>query len=466
MKLPEVRIFTEAGPSIGFGHLTRCTALYDAFASAGCDCLLVVNGEAPEHIIGERSVTIVDWIDEATGIGRATENSIVVIDSYIATLTVYAHLTRSAAVGVFIDDTARLPYPAGLVVNGNPAAAKLDWPAEMQATLLAGVSYQLLRPAFTTAHARQIREKVERVLVVSGGTDTARLGPTLGEFAAAAFPDAAIDVVTSPRTAEEMRDSMLAADVALSAAGQTLYELAATGTPAVAVSTADNQISQVKAFESASALLYAGSADGEGWRAHLAMLLANVSSPQTRERLSSSGRMLVDGIGSQRVVRRVLGEVLFQGIDLRPATRDDSDGLLRLANDPAVRSASFSTGTIEPAEHLQWLERRLRDSNTLLLVGAVGGMVGAQVRFDIDSDDSTVSISLDESLRGKGLSLPVLIRGIEKLEKAHPGIRTIHAQVKPGNLASRRLFEDAGFALVQSTDEDERSVTYVLRLNR
>lgn len=465
MKLPEVRIFTEAGPSIGFGHLSRCTALHDAFTAAGCDCTIFVKGSAPEHIVGERSVAIVDWIDETVGIGDVSENSIVVIDSYIATLPVYERLSGRAAVGVFIDDTARLPYPPGFVVNGNPRASSLDWPAGMQATLLAGVSYQLLRPEFAAAFTRQIREKVERVLVVSGGTDTAGLGPALGAVAGSAFPDAAIDRVTSPRSAEEMRDSMLAADFSLSAAGQTLYELAATGTPTVAVSTADNQVSQAKALESAGAILYAGGANGEDWRAHLATLLASIGSPHMRERLSVSSRALIDGKGSERVSRRVLGEALAHGIVLRPATRDDSDGLLRLANDPIVRAASFSTGTIEPAEHLQWLERRLCDSNTLLLVGVVGGMIGAQIRFDIDSDDSIVSISLDESRRGKGLSLPLLERGIAKLEEAHPGIRTVHAHVKPANLASRRLFEDAGFALVQPKDEDEGSLTYLLRLN-
>ncbi len=45
-----------------------------------------------------------------------------------------------------------------------------------------------------------------------------------------------------------MRDVMLSSDVAISAGGQTLYELARTGTPTVAVSVADNQKKNVEAM--------------------------------------------------------------------------------------------------------------------------------------------------------------------------------------------------------------------------
>ncbi|MBN2839422.1 MAG: hypothetical protein JXP37_00485 [Coriobacteriia bacterium] len=303
------RILTEAGPSIGLGHLARCVALYDALEALGCTCELVVAGEAPVHVVGERCVRITEWRTPAAATEALAGADIAVVDSYLAPPEVYAVVAEMAEAAAYLDDTARLAYPRGFVVNGNPQAGALAWPDDMEAVPLLGVGYQLLRSEFADIAPRTLRAEVQRVLVVSGGTDAAGAREAFAAAAHGAYTDAEIDVVVTPRTAAELRDAMLVADVAVSAAGQTLYELAATGTPTVAVTVAENQVAQARAFERAGAVVLAGAWGEPGTIEAVVGALAGLADPVRRAAYSAAARALVDGGGAERVATRLVGEV-------------------------------------------------------------------------------------------------------------------------------------------------------------
>ena len=103
---------------------------------------------------------------------------------------------------------------------------------------------------------------------------------------------------------------MLQADLAVSAAGQTLYELAHVGCPVVAVRMAENQEGQMRAFAAAGTLLPGGSvekdADFSGVRATVGRLLAD---PAARAAMSAAGRRMVDGGGARRVAEAISQEI-------------------------------------------------------------------------------------------------------------------------------------------------------------
>lgn len=303
---PTVRLFTEAGHTVGLGHLTRCGALYDALEMLGCTCELVVTGAAAPHVVDGRRVRIEDWRSPSGFEHLAAGADIAVIDSYRADLRLYEQAAATIPVCVYLDDTARLAYPAGFVVNGNPGAASLAWPVAMQARPLLGVAYQLLRSEFAGSRAHKTRPVIGRILVLSGGTDAVGVLTDLEALAIRCFPDAEIDVVSGPRSAEEMRDSMLGADVALTAAGQTLYELAAAGTPAVVVTVADNQEAQALALADAGAIALAGPWSEARSMLEMERLLEELQTCDIRDEMSATARRLIDGHGPRRVARTVL----------------------------------------------------------------------------------------------------------------------------------------------------------------
>ena len=101
---------------------------------------------------------------------------------------------------------------------------------------------------------------------------------------------------------------MLRADLVLCGGGQTTYELAATGTPAVAIRLAANQTQNLAGLNSAQALVWAGDAqDADLETKAKRALVALAGDPARRAALSQRGRALVDGHGSARVARAILG---------------------------------------------------------------------------------------------------------------------------------------------------------------
>jgi spore coat polysaccharide biosynthesis predicted glycosyltransferase SpsG len=109
------------------------------------------------------------------------------------------------------------------------------------------------------------------------------------------------------RDPPDVRGLMLGADVALCAGGQTTYELAATGTPAIAVQVAANQAGNLRGLEAAGALVWAGSVeDADLGDRVMAALAALAGDGARRAAMSRAGRALVDGKGIERVAEALL----------------------------------------------------------------------------------------------------------------------------------------------------------------
>ena len=140
-------------------------------------------------------------------------------------------------------------------------------------------------------------------------------------------------------------------------------------------------------------------------------------------------------------------------ISLRPAAACDEALLLRWANDPQVRSSSFSQDLIAPSDHHNWFCEGLSDPKRLLLIAtAVDGCPIGQIRFDLQSlpaengsAEAVVDLSLDRCSRGFGLSVYLVRLGLQVLEQSWgPGIEVI-AEVVSTNRASNACFSRAGF---------------------
>jgi RimJ/RimL family protein N-acetyltransferase len=157
--------------------------------------------------------------------------------------------------------------------------------------------------------------------------------------------------------------------------------------------------------------------------------------------MSTRGRELVDGLGAERVVMRLLATELH----LRPVRRDDCELLWEWANDPGARAVSFQQDPIPWDTHLRWFEGKLSSATARIYVALIGGTIPlGQVRFEIDGLSATVSASLDAGLRGRGYGSAVIWTGCTELFKT-THVERIDAYVRPENRASLRAFTRAGF---------------------
>ena len=438
---PEVVILTEAGAGIGFGHLGRCAAIYDALDDAGAAPRLVVQGlpALPDALIEGRRAMCDDWLEHPkTAVAGAT---IAVVDSYEAPMRVYDAVQSAVRTALWVDDEVRLDYPVGIVLNSGMTAETMPYARRPGSLYLLGPSYHPLRSAFRYL-PRHDTGRLERVLVVFGGSDIRGLGPpAAASLAAAGVPQ--VDLVCGDRTAAEMAEAMMHADLAVGSTGQTLYELAAAGLPTVGVVVVDNKRKNAEGWARTGFLALAGDWDAPCIAERVVAEVARLSDRDARAEAAAAGRAMVDGFGASRIAARCLASAKVAAMNLASATAADSDAVLDLANDPVVRGASFSSEPISREDHERWFAARLADPNTMLLLARDDQGVVGQVRFDIAGLWATVGIALADRVRLNGLGLPLLESGLLQLYEQHPEILAVVAFVRPSNPASLTVFATA-----------------------
>lgn len=131
-------------------------------------------------------------------------------------------------------------------------------------------------------------------------------------------------------------------------------------------------------------------------------------------------------------------------IGLRSASAADSDSLLRWRNDRSSVDYSRSQQTVTADEHERWLASTLEDPGVELFIIESHGTAVGMLRVDVRDAEGLVSIAVDPARRGHGLGRAAL--GLLTARTAE-GVRCdrLLAEVHCDNIASRSIFEEAGF---------------------
>lgn len=326
----------DAGPDIGLGHLQRSLSLASALHQFGATCIFLTNRVPAVQNRVKAFGFEADGIEALEPGGAENLKSTlrkviqhrcdaVVVDSYDVDADYLGQVRATGLFVVAIDDLARHPFPCQLVVNGGVHASQLPYCSSSGDTrFLLGPRYALLLPEFCDTPHRAVQKTATNVLVTLGGADPHNLMPMLlnllddlpGKFTVTAIVGPFFNncskvqamakdcrrSVLLVRSPDSIRDLMLKADLAISAGGQTLYELAAAGTPTVAIQVADNQAPSVRALV-AKGTVCMGGCVGE------AQLLDRVmegverllGDSEARVRMIAAGQQLLDGQGANRI---------------------------------------------------------------------------------------------------------------------------------------------------------------------
>ena len=347
----------DGNSQIGSGHIMRCLSIADAGQrDAGQDSLFVLAGDEFKEIIENRGfrceILQGDYRKMEPETGKMEElirryaPSALVVDSYYVTSSYLEALKdcmeREKGRLVYVDDVMAFAYPCHVLINYNiygPGQRGVyeELYREAKAAvpeLLLGTVYVPLREEFQGLTARPVRQRAEDILISTGGADTEHIGLSLvrylretkglpegerfdgfrfhvvigamnrdlEEIKKAAAGDERIVLHVQVR---DMEGLMSRCDVALSAAGSTLYELCAAQTPAVTYILADNQVPGAEGFEQYRVLPCAGDVRHMGERETAERLLEAVvklaGDHGRREETAARQRMLVDGKGAGRI---------------------------------------------------------------------------------------------------------------------------------------------------------------------
>jgi UDP-2,4-diacetamido-2,4,6-trideoxy-beta-L-altropyranose hydrolase len=342
-----VAVRADASRTLGSGHVMRCLTLAEVLRARGATVQFICrpdHGHLGARITGQGFG--LHWLPD-TAIWHADADAqhtlaalgpngcdVLLVDHYALGAAWQATLRPACRRLVAIDDLADRPHAADLLLDQNLGRQPGDYAALLPAaaTRLIGPAFALLRPEFAAARAaslaRRAGGRLQHLLVSMGGADpqqaTLRVLQALRHCTLPA--DAHLTVVlgaaadTRPAIAEllptlpwparlcvdvaDMAPLLVAADLAIGAAGGSAWERCCLGLPTALLVLADNQRPGTRALVAAGAALdLGGVAD---LPATLPAALQQAADPAMLQRLSAAAAAVTDGLGAQRVADAVL----------------------------------------------------------------------------------------------------------------------------------------------------------------
>ena len=335
--------------SIGSGHVMRCLSIADAAKRAGERCVFVTSGEEFLSVIFSHGHECIVLNTKYTDMNAELNSflpiiykcnpSMLFVDSYFVTdfylQRLWESMKKCNGKLVYIDDVLAFPYPCDALINYNIfgpdkkeeyhslyGKEKIPTPK-----LFLGTLYAPLREEFQNLPDRIIKRQAQNILISTGGADfehlTIELIKEVKKCRSLYTFHFIIGAVNQDKemiheisgdvphiilydNVTQMAKLMSCCDLAISAAGSTLYELCATQTPTITYILADNQIPGAEGFskhhilESAGDIRDLGSANLSRLLVERAVGLAN--DYERRIRISSRMKTVVDGNGADNLL--------------------------------------------------------------------------------------------------------------------------------------------------------------------
>ena len=264
----------DASSSIGVGHVMRSLSLGEALIDEGFGVELVSFELAPslQSLATSCGIEVV----EPSCAPRSSEDAqfvldrnadIVVVDGYEFSREFFAVLEASSTPFAVIDDNAETNAQSpSAVINQNPhASASMYAHLQGEPKMLLGLQYAMVRKEVREVAAMNLPSREGEVFVAIGGADF--LGLTAPIVEALAETGLQIRVAVGHANTQrahiqkladqlgnvtliEQQDyvsSLARAHVAVLAAGSSLWEACAVGTPSIGLVVADNQFASANA---------------------------------------------------------------------------------------------------------------------------------------------------------------------------------------------------------------------------
>ena len=325
--------YTHASAEVGYGHLNRCLILADAMRAEGRTVqLIVIGGDAVRAFCQGRDYVI---ISEAPAEVFPCAK-LCIVDRYEYADGGYNSIRETIDLIVIFDDHKHIvPASVSGVINANLEESSSPYPWGVKQFL--GAQYIMLRPEFSqqthpaerlhifictgaSDPENQMDRYLQSVISVTADPIYAVFGPsyewreTIEKWQA--HPQ--VEVLIAPGNIAQIMQS---SKYALTGGGSMIYELAASGTPAISLALADNQIGITEALGEANRGIGLGDfkeVTDEALKA--ALIKMEQSHAAFREKLHG----WVDGSGAKRLAQSILNwsDLRHEGRE-SPFSRDE-----------------------------------------------------------------------------------------------------------------------------------------------
>jgi len=350
-------IRADGNAKTGAGHLMRCLTIAEA-CPLNTEVQFFCGDEASAELVRSRGFAVevfaggfadparelADWRrhfpergenrDKDHAPNDAQKVLTILVDSYEAT-DEYLRTLRTFGRVFLLDDLQNHAFPVDGVINYNVFADEKRYHElypDSNITFCLGARYIPLRQQFLNREY-EIKPEAHRILITTGGGDADNIAGQIAARLLAVMPDAGTELhivagrfnphygelcrmaqehprVQIHHDVQDMASLMCSCDLAITAGGSTVYELAALGVPFVCFSYAENQELLTEYIGRESIADYAGAwhRDAEQTLENIAQQTGELAADaELRKQFSQREKTMVDGRGAERLAQVLCG---------------------------------------------------------------------------------------------------------------------------------------------------------------
>lgn len=326
----------DAYGEIGLGHVKRCLAMAQALRVEGTDCAFLCFDDPAARDALEPHDFPVEWLTGKVNEGGdrtetlttasrlAKPGAVIVVDSYNADERYLGTLKDAGLRTIYCEDFCRTDWQIDGIVNGLVGAEDLPYLAPLK--LLGPSHLPLARDYWSPPASRDPNRPAHNILITMGGIDhynlSVRLLHILDQIDGSIRPHVVIgpyfeNIDEIEVAASECRHEvvlhrkpltlapvMANCDMAISAGGFSLYELAVMGVATLGVWLWENQRRNVEELGRRGAIAPLAFSDDADWDTRLYGGVRNlIEDGGGRARMVRVAQSLVDGQGALRIAR-------------------------------------------------------------------------------------------------------------------------------------------------------------------
>lgn len=356
-----IAIRTDANEHIAMGHLMRCLTIAEALRQKGENIIFFMADEYSVEFVKNKGYEVVVLNSSYNELEQETEKlcnllkqykmQVLLVDTYYVTYNYLKALSSEIKVA-YLDDVAAFEYPVDMVINYAPYYEKLGYRSRSEilsendclpnTEYILGADYIPIRQEFITwrdkasnkAHRggeRMTTNHAINILITTGGADAFNVAGRLLKMWSRKYSDTFMQYnfkVVSGKfnqhlnelqemcqinsnielivQADNMAELMASSDIAVTAAGTTMYELCAMGVPAVSVIMADNQKLCAEYFDEKDLIVNCGLAQSDDT---LELVIKHINElavdGQRRQHIVQKMKKYIDGRGAERLAQKL-----------------------------------------------------------------------------------------------------------------------------------------------------------------
>jgi spore coat polysaccharide biosynthesis predicted glycosyltransferase SpsG len=241
----------------------------------------------------------------------------------------YATLKKKCRRLIVLDDYARIPYQADLVINPNVYFDPSQY-SETLGEVVGGGDYAIVRPEFRAARPYQVKKELKKILIMAGGSDYRQLLPMMVREIMPQFQEVDFQIVSGSDESKSALEAdarlyencqvfarldaaslaqlMVQADLAITTCGQTTIELSVIGTPMIGICIDLDQELYRNFYTAQKLFLSTLNWDDPELKEKISVDIDRMRSESMRAAISSKLKKLIDGKGAKRIAQKVIND--------------------------------------------------------------------------------------------------------------------------------------------------------------